>query len=147
MEASQAGERKRGLSPAAWTLVVLAIGLVLGALLVLVPRPDRPGGPGPGPGPGMFETAADIDVILSTVSLAFLVGLLAVYARTYSQTRAPFALGLIIVLAALLFQGLLTSPLFFGAFGHPVGDLGPFLLVADGFKTGAFAAFLYLSLQ
>ena len=146
MEPKEARERKRGLSPAAWTLVVLAIGVALGALLVFIPRPDRPG-PGPGPGPRMFETAADIDVILSTVSLAFLVALLAVYAKTYSQTRAPFALGLIVVLAALLFQGLLTSPLFFGAFGHPVGDLGPFLLVADGFKTGAFAAFLYLSLQ
>ena len=145
MVPSQAGERKRGLSPAAWTLVVLAIGLALGALLALVPRPDRPGGPGPRP--GMFETYDDVDVVLSTVSTAFLVALLVVYAKTYSETRAPFALGLIVVLGALLFQGIRTSPLLFGAFGHALGSLGPFLLVADAFKAGAFAAFLYLSLQ
>jgi len=144
MEARQASERKRGLSPAAWTLVVLAIGLALGALLALVPRPDRPG---PGPRPGMFETYDDVDVVLSTVSTAFLVALLVVYAKTYSETRAPFALGLIVVLGALLFQGILTSPLLFGAFGHALGSLGPFLLAADAFKAGAFAAFLYLSLQ
>ena len=51
------------------------------------------------------------------------------------------------MLGALLFQGILTSPLLFGAFGHALGGLGPFLLVADAFKAGAFAAFLYLSLQ
>jgi len=137
------GTRKK-LSPAVWTLLVLGVGVALGILLAFVPRPDRGG---PGPGPRMFETLDDLDVILSTVSLVLLVALLAVYAKTYSDTRARFALGLIVVLAALLFQALLTSPLLFGAFGHALGGLGPFVLVADAFKAVAFSIFLYLSLQ
>lgn len=138
----QASNKKRNLSPAVWTLIVLAIGVVLGVLLALVPRP---GGPGPGPGP--FRTFDDVDAILSTIGLVFLVALLVVYTRTYSDTGARFALGLVVVLAALLFQVLLTSPLLFGAFGHRLGGLGPFLLVADTFKAAAFSIFLYLSLQ
>jgi hypothetical protein len=74
------------------------------------------------------------------------VALLAVYAKTYSDPRARFALGLIVVFAALLFQALLASPLLFVAFGHALGGLGPFLLVADAFKAAAFTALLYLSL-
>src|SRR5205823_13621485 len=50
-------------------------------------------------------------------------------------------------LAAFLLEGTLTSPILFGAFGHVLGELGPFLLFAHGFRTAAFAAFLYLSLQ
>src|SRR6266566_238312 len=77
----------------------------------------RPGRPGPGPRIDPFETLEDIDVIVSTVGLA------------------------------LLSEGVLTSPILFGAFGHALGELGPFVLVAHGFRTAAFAAFLYLSLQ
>lgn len=139
----QASESRRKLSPAAWTIIVLAVGLALGALLAVAPRPR---GPGPGPG-SAFETLDDLDAILSTVALTFLVALLLVYARTFNDTGARFALGLIVVLAALLFQALLTSPFLFGIFGHRLGGLGPFVLVADAFKAVAFSVFLYLSLQ
>ena len=140
----QASDRKRGMSPALWTAVVLAIGLAIGVGLALVPRPGRPG---PGPRIDPFETLEDIDVIVSTVGLALLSALFVVYAKTYADTGARSALGLIVVLAAFLFEGVLTSPILFGAFGHALGELGPFVLVAHGFRTAAFAAFLYLSLQ
>lgn len=138
----QASDGKRKLSPAAWTLIVLAIGLALGVLLALIPRPGRSG-----PGPRMFETFDDIDVVLSTVAVALLVALLFVYSKTFADTGARFALGLLLVLAALLFQTLLTSPILFGIFGHALGGIGPFVLVADAFKAAAFSIFLYLSLQ
>lgn len=140
----QRNEQTRKLNPAVWTSAVLAIGLVIGVALALLPRPGRPG---PFPRPDPFETFEDIDVIMSTVGLALLAALFAVYAKTYADTRARSALGLIFVLAAFLFEGVLTSPLFFGAFGHGLGELGPFVLVAHAFRTAAFAAFLYLSLQ
>ena len=137
-------ERKWAVSPALWTAVVLAIGLAIGIALALVPRPGRPG---PGPRLDPFETFEDVDVIVSTVGLALLAALFVVYAKTYRDTGARSALGLIFVLAAFLLEGTLTSPILFGAFGHVLGELGPFLLVAHGFRTAAFAAFLYLSLQ
>ena len=140
----QPRERKWGMSPALWTAAMVAIGLAIGIVLALVPRPGRPG---PGPRIDPFETLEDIDVIVSTVGLALLSALFVVYAKTYADTGARSALGLIFVLAAFLFEGVLTSPILFGAFGHILGELGPFLLVAHGFRTAAFAAFLYLSLQ
>lgn len=66
------------------------------------------------------------------------------YVKTYVDTGARFALGLLFVLAALLFQALFTSPLLFG---YELGGLGPFVLIADAFKATPFAAFLCLSLQ
>src|SRR6266571_5109488 len=124
------------MSPALWTVVVLAIGLAIGVVLALVPRPGRPG---PGPRIDPFETLEDIDVIVSTVGLALLSALFVVYAKTYSDTGASSALGLIFVLAAFLFEGVLTSPILFGAFGHALGELGPFVLVAHGFRTASTA--------
>ena len=65
-----------------------------------------------------------MDVIVSTVGLALLAALFVVYAKTYRDTGARSALGLIFVLAAFLLEGTLTSPILFGAFGHVLGELG-----------------------
>lgn len=137
-------EDSRSLHPEVWTLTVILIALFAGILLALIPRPDRPG---PGPGPGAFQTFDDLVVILSTIGMALLAALLVVYAKTYADTRAWSALGLFFVLVALLFEAALSSPLLIGAFGHPLGGLGPFLLVSSAFRTVALAVFLYLSLQ
>src|SRR3972149_10730981 len=101
----QARDEKKGRSPAVWTLIVLAIGLALGVLLALTPRPGRSD-----PGPRMFETFDDIDVVLSTVALALLVVLLFVYSKTYADPSPRFALGLIFVLAALLGRDMWRAP-------------------------------------
>jgi hypothetical protein len=132
------------MSPGLWTAAVLAIGLAVGLVFAFAPRPGRPG---PGPRNDPFETFEDIDVIASTVAIALLGALFVVYAKTYSDTGAASALGLLFVLTAFLFEAALTSPVLFGAFGHQLGELGPFLLIAHVFRTAAFAAFLYLSLQ
>ena len=136
---------KRGANAAVWVLIVLAVGVVAGFLLSAAPTPS---GTRPGHGWGWrFQSADDVDVILSTVSIALLVALLVVYARTYGQTRAPFALGLVVVLFALLLQSVVTSPLAYGAAGVSAAGLGTFLLFADVLKIAAFSVFLYLSLQ
>ncbi len=147
------GEKKaRGMSKI-WVPIVLATGIILGIALSMVQStmatPWRP--PGHGHGDGGFgfriETADDFDIILSTVSIILLFALVIVYAKTYGETNARFSLGLAIVLLALLFQSILTSPLVYGAFGQDSGGLGPFLLLADVFKIVAFTIFLYLSLD
>jgi hypothetical protein len=131
---------------AVWVLLVLVAGLLIGLLLSALP--DSSVGPRPGHGWGFrFETHEDVDVILSTVGIALLVALLVVYGRTYSQTGARFALGLTVVLFALLLQSLFTSPLVYGALGTTAAALGPFLMFADLFKAAALTVFLYLSLQ
>jgi hypothetical protein len=138
--------KARKISPAAWVALTLAVGIAAGlALSLLAPVPGT--GPGPRP-PGMrFDTHADFDVLLSTVSIALLSALVVVYLRTFRQTRANFALGLVVVLFALLLESLVASPVLIGAFGHPFGALATFFLIADVFKSAAFAVFLYLSLQ
>ncbi len=135
----QAGRGKPRFGAAVWTLIVIGLGVAFGAAFAAL-RLARPP-------PAGVPLAEEVDIVLSTVGVVLLAALLAVYARTYSQTGAKFALGLIFVLIALLLQSALTSPLLFHAFGRGLGELGPFVLLADAFKTAAFTAFLYLSLQ
>lgn len=140
-------EAKNGRASKVWVLVVLLVGLFAGIFLSAAPLPTPVPSPGRGPGWGLrLETAEDFDVILSTVGVALLVALLVVYGKIYGETKASFALGLLVVLAALLLQSILSSPLVFGAFGVPSADLGTFLAFADAFKVFAFTVFLYLSL-
>jgi hypothetical protein len=140
-------EKARGGSAAVWVLVVLLVGVATGLLLSVFPAPATGTSPGRGFGWHLqFTSASDFDVVLSTVGIVLIVALLVVYLRTYSQTRANFALGLVVVLLALLMESILSSPLLYGAFGETSDGLGTFLAFADGFKVVAFTAFLYLSL-
>ena len=143
---------KRLWNPATQTLVVVAIGAGVGLLLALLgPGPTGdpffPPGGGPRPGERHFFSFEGIDTVISTTGVALLTALLIVQWRAYKETKAKFALGIVVVLAALLLQALLSSPAIFGVFGHTFGPLGPFLLVADVFKLVAFSVFLDLSLQ
>jgi hypothetical protein len=157
MEPSEASKpvenAKRLWGPATQTIVVVAIGAAIGvALAFLGPGPTGdpffppPGGPRH-PGERHFFSYEGIDMVLSTTGISLLMALLVVQVRAYRETKAKFALGLVVVLAALVLQAVLTSPIIFGAFGNTLGALGPFLLFADLFKLVAFSVFLYLSLQ
>ena len=130
------------LGAGGWVLLVLGLGVALGVLLAAIPLPDVDPRP-----PFRFERFEDVAVVLSTVAVALLVALLVVYIRTYRDTQANFALGLVLVRIALLVQSVLTSPVLLGAFGHRLGGLGPFFFFAEAFKAAAFSLFLYLSLQ
>jgi hypothetical protein len=134
-----------------WVPFVLLLGAVSGLLLYFWSSMNTyydfgferiPFQPGFGP-----ETFGELHIILSSVSVALLVALLVVYARTYLQTKANFIFGLIIVLFALLLQALTTFPVILGIAEHqPI--LPNFTSnLADIFTIIAYTVFLYLSLE
>ena len=134
-----------GIPPVAWVAVALAIGLAAGAVLALLtPAPPAPGPGGPGPAPSV---GFPIQVFFSGLDIVLLLALVAVYVRTYVETRARFALGLVIFLGALLLQVVLSSPVFFRALGYGPGNLGFFFLLGGVFEAVALTVFLYLSLE
>lgn len=131
----------------AWVLVVIVVGLALGAILSAVhPTPHGPP-PAPSPGPVGSQNLGRAAAIVSAIDLALLVGLIVVYVRTYRDTRARFALGLVVFLVALTVQATASSPAVIGAFGLGSGGLGGFYFVATLFEAIALAVFLYLSLE
>ncbi len=118
-----------------WVLIVIGIGGAVGVGLSLLPAP------------GPSFPLRPYHVILSAMIVALLVALLLVYAKVYVDTNARFALGLIVVLALLLFETLLVFPPLLGPFG--LGEERPFHLLpfSDALAVGAYAVFLYLSLE
>jgi hypothetical protein len=149
-------EEKHGISALLWVAIVLVIGLVVGvALSTNVPSPPsnnpnctQPGQPQcnnqPTPSTPQYH---EVGIILSAVSMALLVALLVVYARTYQATRAPYTLGLVVFLFALLVEDTISSPIVLASFRQGFGDLDPFLAVGQLFLCAALALFLFLSLQ
>jgi hypothetical protein len=128
--------------------IVLAAGVALGLVeLVLWPVRGGPGGPPPhgaGPAPlGLVEAFT----LFSAVDLALLIALVVVYLRTYRDTRAQFALGLVAFLFVLLFEAIANSPFVFAVFGFGPGPLGPFLAIGAALEMAALALFLVLSLE
>jgi heme/copper-type cytochrome/quinol oxidase subunit 4 len=129
-----------------WLPVVLGAGVIAGIFLSsFVPEPP----------PFLFWRYAPFElewyimfhVVLSTVSIALLVALTAIYIKVYSETGARFALGLSVVLLALLIQALIQYPLFLGLAAPFEPGQGQFLSFADIFTIIAYAIFLYLSLE
>ena len=127
-----------------WLPVVLIIGILLGlALSLYTPEPFRflrfvpPD----------FQEIYILHAVLSTTSISLLVALMIIYLRTYAQTHARFALGITVVLLALLIQSLLQYPLILVLGGPFVGGQGRFFSFADIFTIIAYAIFLYLSLE
>jgi hypothetical protein len=127
-----------------WLPVVLTVGVLVGAILSYsVPAPF-----------GYWEFGPDrlygilvLHTILSTVSIVLLLALAVVYLRVYAQTGARFALGITVVLFALLIQALVQYPLFLILSGPFDEGQGPFLSFGDVFTIAAYTVFLYLSLE
>jgi hypothetical protein len=145
MEATSKGS---SWNAAVWVLIIVGVGLALGAVLawtVHVPPNPALGAPMGPPPPPVAVTQAN--VLFSTVALVLLAALLGVYARIYRTTRAPYVLGLLVFLGALVCETALNSPLLFTAFGLGPGNLGRFLALSDLLFSAGLAIFLYLSLQ
>ncbi len=133
---------------AIWVLGVIAIGLGAGAALALTVHvpPNTPGG-GPPPPPPPPTVVTQLTVLLSTLSVVLVVALVVVYGRIYGATRAPYVLGLLAFLSAVLLGLVLNSPLLFTVFHLGPGNLGRFLALSDLLMSFGLAVFLYLSLQ
>jgi len=131
-----------------WVVVVLLVGLVVGFPLsdvAVEPFQQRPGFfrlfPQFNPSNGIR-----IHVILTTVGVALLFALVVIYLRVYLETKGHFALGLVVVLVALLVQAILSYPLILGT-GPVILVPGTLSLVADLFTVAAYTVFMYLSLE
>lgn len=129
-----------------WVALVLALGLLFGVLLTYaIPLPPpHPGPHAPPPGAWPLQRVA---LLFAGLDVAILGALVLVYVRTFLETRARFALGLVLFLAALALQTVVGSPILFGAFGYGPGDLAPFILWGYLFETLALTIFLFLSLE
>jgi hypothetical protein len=144
--------QKRSYLQKLWAPIVLLVGLVAGEAISLAANaqqgPQYGGGPfghfHPFPTSPLFE----YHVILTTVEVALLISLVVVYSRMYIETKANFALGLVVVLGALLIQTLVSYPVTESAIG-PVTLPGPgySTFAADVVTICAYTVFLYLSLE
>jgi hypothetical protein len=138
-----------------WVIFVLVVGAIVGVISFLLIAPhiaivaDTPFGPRFFPLPGSLVAYLTWHIILSTVSTSLLLSLVVVYARTYRQTRASFALGIFIVFLALLFESILNYPIYqlFIGVDPNVWLKGTSYTLADIFTIVAYTVFLYLSLE
>ncbi len=129
-----------------WLPIVLAVGVSVGVVLSFFVSQPPPFGFWRYE-PFGLERVIMLHVVLSTVSITLLVSLAVIYLKMYSETRARFALGLVVVLLALLVQSLIQYPLFLGIAGPFEPGQGQFLSFADFFTIAAYTIFLYLSLE
>jgi hypothetical protein len=145
----------RSLRSLLWVIIVLLIGAAVGVIVFLVILPHLVFiGPPPFPFGGhmdlrlLFTFIAE-HMILSTISVALLVSLVFVYVRIYRQTKANFALGILIVLIALLLDAIFTYPILqLVSTGIPDTELYYSLpTLGDVLTIVAYSVFLYLSLQ
>ncbi len=140
-----------------WVIIVIIIGVIVGIIsfLLIAPHIVITGGAPPFPFFGVTPNIGELStfiaehIILSTVSIALLVSLVIVYTRIYRQTKANFALGIFIVLLALLLEAIFTYPILqLYISGIPTSDLYYSLpTLGDILTILAYSVFLYLSLQ
>jgi hypothetical protein len=127
--------------------IIILVGALVGLVSALNLQGEFPRNPFGFPAPGEPYQYLQTHVILSTISLALLAALVVVYSRSYMVTRANFMLGLLVVLFALLLEGLLQYPLLHLAMNFNVGGSDFSSPVADLFTIIAYSVFLYLSLE
>jgi hypothetical protein len=126
-----------------WLPIVLTVGVLVGLILSY----DVPVPYGWRFIPPQFQQALILHIVLSTVSVTLLVALAIIYLGIYAQTAARFALGITVVLFALLIQALVQYPLLLGMFAPYGQGEESFLSFADVFTIVAYTIFLYLSLE
>ncbi len=130
-----------------WVVVVLAFGIVGGLLLALSIRMETSEF---GPARFLFlsvERALELHVVLTTIEMVLLFSLVVVYLKIYSETKANFSMGLLIVLFALLIHSILSFPLTVNQVGPVLLGSGAFFPYTDLFTIFAYTVFLYLSLE
>jgi hypothetical protein len=141
---------KRSSTGKLWVPVVLLVGLVVGVLLAdLSTQPTQERAPFFRQFPPVFnpDPTIRLHVILTTVEVTLLIALVVVYLRVYNETRANFALGLVIVLGALFLQTVFSYPLVVGLQGPVLFVRGSLPTLSDVLEICAYTVFLYLSLE
>ena len=148
-EESAKGEDRRYLQKL-WVPIVLVVGFVVGEAIAYgteMPEYEVRGGPFGYFHPFPTNPIFPYHVVLATMEVTLLLALVVVYGKMFLETKANFALGLIVVLFALLVQALLSNPVVDDLMGTPYLGPGYLTPTADIFTICAYAVFLYLSLE
>jgi len=103
--------------------------------------------PPPGLVPGDFEFFYAAFTVISTLNIALLVILIAIYADIYIKTRSQFTIGLVIFGVVFLVKDLTSSPLVTSLMGYRAYGLGPFEFLPGLFEFFALSVLLYLSIK
>ena len=133
-------------------VAMLALVAVLAAFWVTVLRPEQfPGFQARRPPSGLI--AGDLEffyaafAVTSTLNIALLVILIAIYTDIYIKTRSHFTIGLVIFGTAFLVKDLTSSPLVISLLGFRAYGLGPFELLPGLLELIALSVLLYLSIK
>lgn len=139
-------------------LIIIVIGLIVIGILAIVWAslsfdiiissrfPFRPL-PRPEFNPGDLEFYYIARTVVSTINIALLVFLIAMYVTIYAKTKSEFTIGLLLFAIIFLIKDLMASPFIIGAFGFSLYGLGPFALLPDLFELVALSILLYLSVK
>jgi len=138
----------------------IALAILLVAMLALVaffaafwvtllhlPQFPRRVPPPAGVVPGDFELFYTAYTVVSTLNIALLVILIAIYADIYRKTRSPFTIGLVIFGVVFLVKDLTASPLLIATLGYRAFGLGVFEFLPGLFEFVALSILLYLSIR
>lgn len=126
--------------------LVVAVGAIIGVVAFVIANAIAADGSS-GSGDIFVEAFRGTHVVLTTVTISLLVALLYVYTKTYLATKAHFALGMWLVLLALLLRFVFTYPIFLDFTQHLPLLQNFFSPISDAFTVIAFSLFLYLSLE
>ena len=129
-------------------LAVVAVLATIGSLILIqqhygflerrVPPPTRPL-------PGDVELFYVANAIISTINIALLAILIAIYGNIYVKTRSQFTIGLLIFAVVFLVRDLTSSPFVTAIYGFRAYGLGPFAFLPSLFELVALSILLYLS--
>ncbi len=125
-------------------LFVLVVGAIAGVMMYLIANVYALSGSSAQIQDGALRL---VHVVMTTISIVLLIALLVIYTGTYLSTKANFALGLWIVLLALLLRFILTYPIVLDFTEHISLLNNPLAPISDAFTVIAFSLFLYLSLE
>ena len=134
-------------------VAMLALIAIIAAYWVTVLHPQQLSGlqatraPPPGLIPDDFEFFYAAFAVTSTLNIALLVILIAIYTDIYIKTRSQFTIGLVIFGVVFLVKDLTSSPLLTSLLGYRAYGLGPFEFLPGLFEFFALIVLLYLSIR
>jgi hypothetical protein len=136
---------KLGVLTICCVLAIVFIGMFLS--LKLPNFLTKPRGSPPPPTPWDSEWYYSAQTVISIVSIAFSIFLLAMYADSYWKTRSEFSIALTIFAVVLFISSLTSNPALQYAFGFKAFGLGPFAMLPLLFQCIGQMILSYMALR
>ena len=99
------------------------------------------------PTPGDIEIFYMGKTVVSTLNVALLIFLLAMYTDLYRKVKSEFTVALMVFSVVLLLYALAANPIVYRSFGFGAFGLGPFAILPDIFTCIAVSILIYLSFR